>query len=102
MDEEGQRKKINIIMEALYNNEIKFILFFFGENDFDIQKLNLLSSKKFFFNDKKELGKIVYLNRSTKESFYPFCFYSQQKFFKMYRLDKDYNLLNIYNLDLYD
>ena len=89
-------------MEALYNNEIKFILFFFGENDFEIQKLNLLSSKKFFFNDKKELGKIVYLNRSTKESFYPFCFYSQEKFFKMYRLDKDYNLLNIYNLDLYD
>ena len=102
LDEEGQRKKINIIMEALYNNEIKFILFFFGESDFDIQKLNLLSSKKFFFNDKKELGKIVYLNRSTKESFYPFCFYSQEKFFKMYRLDKDYNLLNIYNLDLYD
>ena len=102
LDEEGQRKKINIIMEALYNNEIKFILFFFGENDFEIQKLNLLSSKKFFFNDKKELGKIVYLNRSTKESFYPFCFYSQEKFFKMYRLDKDYNLLNIYNLDLYD
>ena len=102
LTEEDQRKKINIIIEALYANEIKFILFFFGENDFDIQKINLLTINKFFFNDKKEIGKLVYLNKTESESFYPFCFFSQEKFFKMYRLDKDYNLINIYNLELYD
>ena len=97
-----QRKKINIIIEALYNNEIKFIIWFFGENEFDIQKLNLLTLDKFFSDGKKELGKIIYLNRLSEESFYPFCFYSKESFFKMYRLDKDFNLMNIYNLDLYD
>ena len=56
---EEQRKKINVILQALYNNEIKFILFFFGENEFDIQNLNLLSKTNLFFNDKKELGKII-------------------------------------------
>jgi hypothetical protein len=100
--EEEQRKKINIIIEALYSNDIKFILFFFGENDFDIQKINLLSLDKFFSADKKEIGKIIYLNKLSEEVFYQFYFYSQSNFFKMFRLDKDYNLLNIYNLDLYD
>ena len=100
--EEEQRKKINIIIEALYSNDIKFILFFFGENDFDIQKINLLSLDKFFSADKKEIGKIIYLNKLSEEVFYQFYFYSHSNFFKMFRLDKDYNLLNIYNLDLYD
>ena len=102
LSEEDQKKKINIIIEALYNNEIKFILFFFGESEFDIQKLNLLSANNLFFNDKKELGKIIYLNKFLEESFYPFCFYSKDKFFKMLRIDRDFNLLNIYNLDLYN
>jgi hypothetical protein len=99
---EEQRKKINVILQALYNNEIKFILFFFGENDFDIQNLNLLSACSLFFNDQKQLGKIIYLNKLSIESFYPFCFYSYEPFFKMFRLDKDYKLMNIYNLDLYN
>ena len=102
LDESEQRKKINIILEALFNNEIKFIIFFFGENEFDIQKMNLLSLDSFFLENKKEFGKIIYLNKLLYESFHPFCFYSNEKFFKMFRLDKDYNLLNLYNLDLYD
>ena len=99
---EEQRKKINVILQALYSNEIKFILFFFGENEFDIQNLNLLSKTNLFFNDKKELGKIIFLNKLSNESFYPFCFYSLEPFFKMFKLDKDYKLMNIYNLDLFD
>ena len=102
LDEVEQRKKINIILEALFNNEIKFIIFFFGENEFDIQKMNLLSLDKFFNENKNEIGKIIYLNKSLLESFHPFSFYSNEKFFKMFRLDKDYNLINLYNLDLYD
>ena len=102
LDENEQRKKISIILEALFTNEIKFIIFFFGENEFDIQKMNLLSLDNFFLEDKKEIGKIIYLNKLSFESFYPFCFYSNEKFFKMIRLDKDYNLINLYNLDLYD
>jgi len=57
---------------------------------------------KFFSADKKEIGKIIYLNKLSEEVFYQFYFYSHSNFFKMFRLDKDYNLLNIYNLDLYD
>ena len=102
LDESEQRQKINIILEALFNNEIKFIIFFFGENEFDIQKMNLLSLDSFFLENKKEFGKIIYLNKLLFESFHTFCFYSNEKFFKMFRLDKDYNLLNLYNLDLYD
>lgn len=60
------------------------------------------SANKYFFKDKKELGKIVYLNKISEESFYPFCFYSKGTFFKMFRLDKNFNLMSIYNLDLYD
>ena len=64
--------------------------------------MNLLSLDSFFLENKKEFGKIIYLNKLLYESFHPFCFYSNEKFFKMFRLDKDYNLLNLYNLDLYD
>ncbi len=102
LEEVEQRKKINIILEALYSNDIKFILCFFSNNELDIQKLNLLSLNNFFSAEKSDIGKIIYLNKSSNESFYPFCFYTEEKFFKMLKIDKNLNLLNIYNIDLYD
>ena len=101
-----ERNKIYIILEALYNNGIKFIICLFGENESDAQKLNELSWDKFYSNekdkDKDNLFKILYLNKSLQENFYSFCFYSKEIFFKLLRLNKDFNLTEIYNLDIYD
>ena len=97
-----ERNKIYIVLEALYNNEIKFAIFLFGENDSDINKLNLLKWDKFNSNDGDDKFKIIFLNKIMIENYYPFCFYSRENFFKILRLNKDFNLTEMYNLDLYD
>ena len=97
-----EQKKISVVLEALYNNEIKFVICIFGENESDAQKLNLISWDKFYLNEKEKIFKVIYLNISMAENFYPFCFYSKEQFFKLFRINKDFNLMEIYNLDLYD
>ena len=97
-----ERNKILIILEALYNNDIKFVICIFGENEYDAQKLNDLSWNKFYFNEKKELFKIIFINKSLYENFYSFCFYSKESFFKIFRLNNEFNIIEIYNIDMYD
>jgi hypothetical protein len=97
-----EQKKISVVLEALYNNEIKFVICIFGEKESDAQKLNLISWDKFYLNEKEKIFKVIYLNISMVENFYPFCFYSKEQFFKLFRINKDFNLMEIYNLDSYD
>ena len=97
-----EQKKIAVILEALYNNGIKFVLLMFGENESDAQKLNEISWDKFYLNEKDKKFKIIYLNICTAENFHQFCFFSEEIFFKMFRINKDNHLLELYNLDSYD
>ena len=102
LNEEKERKKIFITLEALYNSAIKFLICIFGENELDSQKLNELSWNKFYANENNGLFKVLFLNKSIYENFHPFCFYSKQKFFKMIRLNKDLIITEIYNIDMFD
>ena len=97
-----ERNKIYIILEALYNNGIKFVICVFGENESDAQLLNELSWDKFYLNDNNNTFKIIFLNKLIQENYYSFCFYSKEIFFKILRLNKDFNLIEFYNLDIYD
>ena len=99
---ENERKKIFITLEALYNNLIKFLICIFGENESDSQNLNELSWNKFYKNENKDLFKVIFLNKSIYENFHPFCFYSQEYFYKMIRLNKDLIITDVYNIDIYD
>ena len=100
LNSKKERNKIFITLEALYNNGIKFIICLFGDNESDAQKLNDLSWNKFY--EKNEIFKVIFLNKSVYENFYSFCFYSKENFFKLFRINKDFNLVEIYNLDMYD
>ena len=94
--------KILITLEALYNNGIKFLICIFGENESDAQKLNEISWNKFYSKENNQVFKLIFLNKLIIENFYSFCFYSREIFFKMLRLNKDLNITEIYNIDLYD
>ena len=97
-----EKDKIRTILEGLYNNEIRFVICIFGENESDAQKLNQVSWDKFYLTENNGIFKVIYLNKSLPDNFYPFCFYSEEMFFKFFRINKDFNLIEIYNLDLYD
>ena len=97
-----EANKIHIVLEGLFRNEIKFAIFIFGENESDVQKLNKLSWDKFYSNEKNNIFKVLFLNRLLYENFYNFCFYSPEIFFKLIRLNKDFNIIEIYNIDMYD
>ena len=77
-----ERNKIFVVLEALYSNEIKFAIFFYGENESDINKLNLLKWDKFNTNNESDKFKIIFLNKTMIEIYYPFCFYSSENFLK--------------------
>ena len=97
-----ETNKLLIIIEALFNNEIKFAIFIFGENESEAQKINELSFEKFYSNENINNFKVLYLNKLLYESYYSFCFYSKEIFFKVIRLNKDFNITEIYNIDMFD
>ena len=118
LNNNDQKEKIKNIFDTLNNNKINFLICVFSFNELDAQKLRYLSWDKIYSTpkstkkSKKEKDKekekennyfkIIYLNSTLPQNYNTFGYYTEDLTIKMIHITESCEVLNFYDLDIYN
>ena len=118
LNNNDQKEKIKNIFDTLNNNKINFLICVFSFNELDAQKLRYLSWDKIYSTpkstkkSKKEKNKnkekennyfkIIYLNSTLPQNYNTFGYYTEDLTIKMIHITESCEVLNFYDLDIYN
>ena len=118
LNNDEYKEKIKNIFDALNNNKINFLICVFSYNELDAQKLRYLSWDKIFTStktnkkSKKDKDKdkdkenkyftIIYLNSTLPKNYHTFGYYTEDLTIKMIHLSESCEVINFYDLDIYN